>query len=185
MCVFCFCFLCLSRFVLCAREARGMKATPVVKRLLTQGGRKADGASEKIWLPKSRAPPKKEWEDHTSTSHTTMSALSVSSPPSSIHPSRRGGGGRRDGGGGARLRRATRAVGAAASSSSSPTPTPTPCDGEPPLVTPSFEKCVPPGGDERERDVCFTCGFIDYRNPKVVVGCLPVWVGARCGDFVL
>jgi ADP-ribose pyrophosphatase YjhB (NUDIX family) len=40
---------------------------------------------------------------------------------------------------------------------------------------PNFVKLVPPG-DERERDTCATCGWIDYRNPKVVVGCLPLWV---------
>ena len=38
-----------------------------------------------------------------------------------------------------------------------------------------FEREVP-AGDERERDVCVTCGFVDYRNPKVVVGSVPVWV---------
>lgn len=27
-----------------------------------------------------------------------------------------------------------------------------------------------PDGEDRERDVCSHCGFIDYRNPKVVVG---------------
>ena len=27
-----------------------------------------------------------------------------------------------------------------------------------------------PEGDERERRVCTTCGFIDYENPKIVVG---------------
>ena len=66
-----------------------------------------------------------------------------------------------------------------------PTPAPSagpPCaDQEPPVMEPSFVKCVPPGGDERERDVCTTCGFIDYRNPKVVVGCLPIWVGLGRG----
>ena len=32
----------------------------------------------------------------------------------------------------------------------------------------SFAKETPPG-DERQRDVCTTCGFVDYKNPKVVV----------------
>ena len=27
-----------------------------------------------------------------------------------------------------------------------------------------------PDGDTRERMVCSTCGHVDYRNPKVVVG---------------
>lgn len=34
---------------------------------------------------------------------------------------------------------------------------------------PHFRK-VTPEGDNRERDVCGRCGFIDYRNPKIVVG---------------
>lgn len=38
-----------------------------------------------------------------------------------------------------------------------------------------FVKCVPPG-DERERNVCDTCGYVEYVNPKVVVGCLPCYV---------
>lgn len=32
-----------------------------------------------------------------------------------------------------------------------------------------------PEGDNRERHVCPACGNIDYINPKVVVGSLPVW----------
>ena len=43
---------------------------------------------------------------------------------------------------------------------------------------PSFQRAVPPG-DARERDVCTTCGFVDYRNPKVVVGSVAVWVSRR------
>lgn len=34
-----------------------------------------------------------------------------------------------------------------------------------------------PQGDDRERRVCDTCGFIDYENPKIVVG-----VVARASD---
>lgn len=34
---------------------------------------------------------------------------------------------------------------------------------------PHFLKARPPG-DDRERDVCAHCGFVDYRNPKIVVG---------------
>lgn len=34
---------------------------------------------------------------------------------------------------------------------------------------PNFRKAVP-AGEDRERDVCGHCGFIDYKNPKIVVG---------------
>ena len=37
------------------------------------------------------------------------------------------------------------------------------------METPTFTKKVP-DGDTHERDVCTTCGFIDYVNPKIVVG---------------
>ncbi len=30
-----------------------------------------------------------------------------------------------------------------------------------------------PDGEDRERHVCGTCGFIHYQNPKTVVGCVP------------
>jgi ADP-ribose pyrophosphatase YjhB (NUDIX family) len=32
-----------------------------------------------------------------------------------------------------------------------------------------------PAGDNRPRHVCTACGTIHYQNPKVVVGCIPVW----------
>ncbi len=32
-----------------------------------------------------------------------------------------------------------------------------------------------PPGDNRNRHVCARCGRIQYQNPKVVCGCLPVW----------
>jgi ADP-ribose pyrophosphatase YjhB (NUDIX family) len=32
-----------------------------------------------------------------------------------------------------------------------------------------------PKGDDRERAVCAHCGFIDYQNPKVVVGSVALW----------
>jgi ADP-ribose pyrophosphatase YjhB (NUDIX family) len=32
-----------------------------------------------------------------------------------------------------------------------------------------FVRQIPPG-DTHERSVCATCGFVDYRNPKIVVG---------------
>jgi len=37
-----------------------------------------------------------------------------------------------------------------------------------------------PQGDSRERDCCDACGAIHYRNPRPVVGTIPVW-----GDQVL
>lgn len=41
---------------------------------------------------------------------------------------------------------------------------------------PSFTRRVPEG-DDRARPVCDTCGFIDYQNPKVVVGSVASWDG--------
>ena len=32
-----------------------------------------------------------------------------------------------------------------------------------------------PAGDDRERYVCVSCEFIHYVNPRVIVGCLPVY----------
>jgi ADP-ribose pyrophosphatase YjhB (NUDIX family) len=32
-----------------------------------------------------------------------------------------------------------------------------------------------PAGDDRERYVCTACELIHYSNPRVIVGCLPVW----------
>jgi ADP-ribose pyrophosphatase YjhB (NUDIX family) len=37
------------------------------------------------------------------------------------------------------------------------------------ILPPSFSRKTPPG-DTRERDVCGTCGFVDYVNPKIVTG---------------
>jgi ADP-ribose pyrophosphatase YjhB (NUDIX family) len=45
---------------------------------------------------------------------------------------------------------------------------------EGPSLEISFLKQVP-AGDEHERLVCGHCGFIDYVNPRVVVGAVPVW----------
>ena len=42
-----------------------------------------------------------------------------------------------------------------------------------PCCAVSFVKATPPG-DERQRDVCTTCGFVDYKNPKVVVATVVV-----------
>lgn len=38
----------------------------------------------------------------------------------------------------------------------------------------SFENVVPPG-DDRARARCAHCGFIDYKNPKILVGCVAVF----------
>ena len=32
-----------------------------------------------------------------------------------------------------------------------------------------------PEGDNRKRHVCSNCGLIQYLNPKIVAGCIPVW----------
>ncbi len=32
-----------------------------------------------------------------------------------------------------------------------------------------------PSGDNRERAVCTACGIIHYENPRMVLGCIPVW----------
>ena len=45
--------------------------------------------------------------------------------------------------------------------------------GDKPCCAVSFVKATPPG-DERQRDVCTTCGFVDYKNPKVVVAAVVV-----------
>lgn len=38
----------------------------------------------------------------------------------------------------------------------------------------NFTLTVPPG-DNLERPVCAECGFVDYRNPKIVVGSVAIW----------
>ncbi len=42
--------------------------------------------------------------------------------------------------------------------------------------TPRFTRRIPPG-DNMERSVCATCGFVDYQNPKIVVGSVIVHNG--------
>jgi ADP-ribose pyrophosphatase YjhB (NUDIX family) len=37
-----------------------------------------------------------------------------------------------------------------------------------------FTKQIP-AGDDRERDVCDTCGYVNYVNPKIVVGSIVTW----------
>ena len=34
-----------------------------------------------------------------------------------------------------------------------------------------------PQGDDRERFVCGSCELVHYTNPRVIVGCLPVYEG--------
>ncbi|MCI3179740.1 NUDIX hydrolase [Caulobacter sp. CCUG 60055] len=41
-------------------------------------------------------------------------------------------------------------------------------------LQPSFHLGTPEG-DERERRICGHCGFIDYVNPKIVVGSVAAW----------
>ena len=43
-------------------------------------------------------------------------------------------------------------------------------------LSPSFSKRIPEG-DDRERSVCDHCGFVDYRNPRIVVGSVATWEG--------
>ncbi len=46
-----------------------------------------------------------------------------------------------------------------------------------PQLDPGFVKATP-AGDDHERDVCAHCGFIDYKNPKIVVGSIVSHDGA-------
>ncbi len=32
-----------------------------------------------------------------------------------------------------------------------------------------------PKGDNRQRHICEHCGEIQYQNPKIVAGCIPIW----------
>jgi ADP-ribose pyrophosphatase YjhB (NUDIX family) len=43
-----------------------------------------------------------------------------------------------------------------------------------PLRPQAFSRLIP-AGDSRERLVCDGCGFVDYVNPKVVVGAVCLW----------
>ncbi|MEL6506551.1 MAG: NUDIX hydrolase, partial [Pseudomonadota bacterium] len=40
--------------------------------------------------------------------------------------------------------------------------------------TPLFRTRIP-AGDDRERQQCGHCGFIDYQNPKIVTGVVATW----------
>ncbi|MEM8987430.1 MAG: NUDIX hydrolase [Pseudomonadota bacterium] len=48
-----------------------------------------------------------------------------------------------------------------------------PSDSKKEPISPRFHRIVPPG-DNMERSVCRTCGFVDYQNPKIVVGSVTV-----------
>ena len=37
-----------------------------------------------------------------------------------------------------------------------------------------FTRRVPPG-DDLERAICDRCGFVDYQNPRIVVGSVATW----------
>ncbi|MDX2235809.1 MAG: NUDIX hydrolase [Hyphomonadaceae bacterium] len=41
-------------------------------------------------------------------------------------------------------------------------------------LPPNFAQAIP-DGEDRVRDVCGTCGFINYVNPKIVVGAVITW----------
>ncbi len=41
-------------------------------------------------------------------------------------------------------------------------------------LAPKFEEKIPLG-DDRLRSVCGHCGFVDYQNPKIVVGSVATW----------
>ena len=45
-----------------------------------------------------------------------------------------------------------------------------------PAIDQKFFEGVPPG-DDRERTICAHCGFVDYKNPKIVVGSVATWEG--------
>ena len=49
-----------------------------------------------------------------------------------------------------------------------------PRENLPPPGLPDFEERTPEG-DDRTRLVCRACGFINYQNPKIVVGSVVTW----------
>jgi len=48
---------------------------------------------------------------------------------------------------------------------------------EPPIATSPDFSHKKPDGDDKERLVCNGCGFINYVNPKIVVGAVTEWEG--------
>ncbi len=51
--------------------------------------------------------------------------------------------------------------------------------GTDPKLAPAFARHIP-DGDSHEREVCTHCGFINYENPRIVVGSVSFW-----GDRIL
>lgn len=51
-------------------------------------------------------------------------------------------------------------------------------------IAPAFS-AKRPDGDERDRDVCNRCGFIDYQNPRLVVGSVVSWTTAEGEHLIL
>ena len=46
--------------------------------------------------------------------------------------------------------------------------------GTDPKLAPAFARRMPEG-DNRDREVCSHCGFINYENPRIVVGSVSFW----------
>ncbi|WP_018993917.1 NUDIX domain-containing protein [Thioalkalivibrio sp. ALgr1] len=44
------------------------------------------------------------------------------------------------------------------------------------IPRPEFHRAVPEN-DDRERKICSHCGFVDYENPRIVVGVVATWEG--------
>lgn len=51
-------------------------------------------------------------------------------------------------------------------------------------IAPTFS-CRRPEGDDRDRDVCNHCGFVDYQNPRLVVGSVTSWTDPSGEPLVL
>jgi ADP-ribose pyrophosphatase YjhB (NUDIX family) len=51
-------------------------------------------------------------------------------------------------------------------------------------ATPRFEQRVPTG-DDRLRLVCADCGFVNYQNPKIVVGSVATWQAPGAEELLL
>ena len=43
-------------------------------------------------------------------------------------------------------------------------------------IEPQFEQSIP-DDEDHTRSVCVSCGFVDYQNPKIVVGSVAPWEG--------
>ena len=49
-----------------------------------------------------------------------------------------------------------------------------------PELAPAFHLSTP-SGEDRERRVCDHCGWVDYRNPRIVVGSVVTWTPPEPG----